>query len=187
MVYELDELDLKILQELQTDGRISITELAERVGSSRPTITSRLRRLLEEELVVIVGGLNLKKMGFKIACVGLEVKNEGTRRDFERLLRSCPRVLFTFRTPGKANLYIALWSKEDQTINSVIESFRDIENVDIVFTHYLGTPTSGKIMLPVHTVKMDKPPCDRDCSTCDRYENALCLGCPMTKDYRSPF
>jgi DNA-binding Lrp family transcriptional regulator len=75
IIPDLDSLDVKLIEQLQTDGRISITDLTERVGSSRPTVTNRLRRLLGEEIVLVRGGLNLRKCGFKMACVGLEVKS----------------------------------------------------------------------------------------------------------------
>jgi len=47
----VDDLDLKIVFELQENGRATITELADKVGSSRPTVTNRLKRLLDEDIV----------------------------------------------------------------------------------------------------------------------------------------
>ena len=183
---KIDKLDLKILYELQKDGRISITEIAEKVGSSRPTVTSRVRQLLEGRSIIIEAGLNLKVAGFKMACVGLEVRNEDTRRKVEHMLKSCPRVLNIFRTPEKANIHIAVWGEEDQTINSTIESFRDLQDVDIVYTHYLGTPIHGDIGIKVTPVRSEKTPCGKICSECHRYENKWCLGCPITVDYKNP-
>jgi DNA-binding Lrp family transcriptional regulator len=83
MVDKLNELDLKIINQLYENGRLSITELAARLGSSRPTITNRLERLIKDEVLAIKGGLNLRKLGFKIANVGIEVKEEEARKDIE--------------------------------------------------------------------------------------------------------
>jgi Lrp/AsnC family leucine-responsive transcriptional regulator len=44
---ELDEINLHILKLLQEDGRMSITELAQRVGLAPPTVLRRVK-LLEE-------------------------------------------------------------------------------------------------------------------------------------------
>ena len=93
MPNKLDELDLKIVSELRKDGRISITEIAENVGSSRPTVTNRVKQLLEDHSVIIEAGLNFAAAGYKMACVGLEVRNEETRKKVEHLLKSCLRVL----------------------------------------------------------------------------------------------
>ena len=186
MAKKLDKLDLKILYELQKDGRTSITEIAEKVGSSRPTVTSRVKQLIDERSVIIQGGLNLSAAGYKMACVGLEVRNEDSRKNMEHILKSCPRVLNVFRTPEKANIHIAVWGEEDQTINSTIESFRDIEDVDIVYTHYLGTPIHGDLAIKVFPITSDETPCGKVCSTCHRFEKNWCLGCPITVDYVNP-
>ena len=42
---ELDSLDWKLLQELQTDARLSYNELARRVGLSAPAVAERVRRM----------------------------------------------------------------------------------------------------------------------------------------------
>ena len=47
---ELDRLDCRILDTLQRDGRIAITELAHKVGLS-PTLHGRVRRLERERVI----------------------------------------------------------------------------------------------------------------------------------------
>lgn len=187
MSNQLDNLDLKIIQMLQIDARTSVTELAEKTGSSRPTVTKRLKRLLDEKLIVIKGGLNLRQFGFKVAHVGLEVQTEKTRREIESYLMSCPRVLDIFKTPEKANIHLSLWGEDDQTINSTIESFRDQQNVAIIYTHYLGTPIHGEITVNVETRKNGQTPCGRKCSECHSYQNEWCRGCPSSLDYKTSF
>ena len=48
---ELDRTDRRILAQLQTDGRISTVELAERIGLSPTSTSERLRRLQREGTV----------------------------------------------------------------------------------------------------------------------------------------
>ncbi|MCK4438526.1 winged helix-turn-helix transcriptional regulator, partial [Candidatus Bathyarchaeota archaeon] len=79
----IDDLDLKIVLQLQENGRATITELAEKVGSSRPTVTNRLKRLIDKGIVIVTGGVNMSKFGYKMACIGLEVKSSETRAEFE--------------------------------------------------------------------------------------------------------
>lgn len=49
----LDRFDTAILRELATDGRVSITDLAKRIGLSKSPTQARLRRL--EETGIILG------------------------------------------------------------------------------------------------------------------------------------
>lgn len=64
---ELDETDIEMLKELQTDGRMSNSDLAERVGLSPTPCLCRLRRL-EQEGFIQGYSLNLDR-----AKVGLEL------------------------------------------------------------------------------------------------------------------
>ena len=48
---ELDRLDRKILDVLQREGRISLTELAERVGLSTSPCTERVRRMERDGVI----------------------------------------------------------------------------------------------------------------------------------------
>ena len=183
---KFDLLDIKLLQELQRDGRISITELAENVNSSRLTVSRRLKRLFEEKLVIVRGGLNANKMGFRMACVGLEAKGDMNRTEIENRLKGCPRIMNIFRTAEKANIHLAVWGEDDKTINSTIESFRDIPNIDLVYCHYLGSPIHGEIPIPIHSTSYDVSPCGKICSNCYKYQNEWCLGCPVTKYCKNP-
>ena len=185
MPYKLDELDLKIIRRLQIDGRASVTELAEEIGSSRPTVTGRLKQLLDSKTVIIKSGLDLRRLGYKVAHVGLEVRTDKTRAKVETFLRSCPRVLNVFRTSEKANLLLSVWGEDDQTINSTIESFGDKPNVSVIYAHYLGTPIHGDIVVSVEAREGDETPCGAKCSECHRYQNAWCRGCPSSSEYKT--
>lgn len=48
---DLDKLDLKILSQLQKNGRVSITELAECIGLSASACAERVRRLERDKVI----------------------------------------------------------------------------------------------------------------------------------------
>ncbi len=48
----MDRIDRKILDELQRDGRLSITELAQRVGLSTSPCSERVRRLERDQVIL---------------------------------------------------------------------------------------------------------------------------------------
>jgi Lrp/AsnC family transcriptional regulator for asnA, asnC and gidA len=51
----LDEVDRILLRELQKDGRVSFTALAEITGMSAPAVRQRVQRPRDEGVVQIVG------------------------------------------------------------------------------------------------------------------------------------
>ena len=183
---KLDSLDFRILRELSKDGRTSITDLAEKVKSSRPTVTNRLNRMKDLGLLEVAGGLNFINLGYKMAMVGLEVKTEASRKETIEVLSKCPRVQMIFRSPKKANIELGVWGESDQTINSTVESFRDIANVNIIDINYLGSPIKGDLLLKLDLKGLDETPCGLVCAECHRYLNDWCHGCPDSKDYKNP-
>lgn len=48
---KLDEVDLKLIYLLRDNSRLSISELAELLGVSRPTVRSRIERLEREGII----------------------------------------------------------------------------------------------------------------------------------------
>ncbi|WP_298852470.1 Lrp/AsnC family transcriptional regulator [uncultured Ruegeria sp.] len=92
----LDDIDRKILAELQADGRMTNVELAKRVGISAPPCLRRVRTL--EESGFITGyhaEVNARELGFEVqvfAMVGLDSQAETELRAFEERCREWPLV-----------------------------------------------------------------------------------------------
>ncbi|KQW29724.1 ArsR family transcriptional regulator [Rhizobium sp. Root274] len=86
MRVELDAIDLKILRELQLDGRITNVALAERVGISAPPCLRRVRKLEEAGVVESYHAvLNASKLGYDLVAfcmVGLKHQSEANLKDF---------------------------------------------------------------------------------------------------------
>lgn len=89
--HKLDEIDRKILSELQADGRMTNVELASRVGISAPPCLRRVRTL--EEAGYIRGyhaDVNPRELGFEVhvfAMVGLNSQAEVDLSAFEKRCR----------------------------------------------------------------------------------------------------
>ncbi len=78
---ELDKWDIKILNELSGDGRLTVTELSTRVGLSKTPCQVRMRRLIDQGYIEgFRAVLNPEKLGLsQVAFV--EVKLSDTRDD----------------------------------------------------------------------------------------------------------
>lgn len=94
---ELDRIDRQILRELQAEGRLSLTELGERVGLSTTPCTERVRRLEQEGVIMgysarlnpahLEAGL-LVFVELNLACKSADVFEE-----FRRAVLKLPHVL----------------------------------------------------------------------------------------------
>jgi len=69
MTKTIDQTDIKILAELQNDGRLSNADLARRVNLSATPCLERMRRLEREGYIVnYVAQLDPHKLGYPVVC-----------------------------------------------------------------------------------------------------------------------
>ncbi|MBD9614481.1 MULTISPECIES: Lrp/AsnC family transcriptional regulator [unclassified Pseudomonas] len=101
----MDRIDRKILSELQKDGRLSVTELAERVGLSLSPCHRRVRAL--EESGVLLGyraQLDPTALGLNFSAMVFATLREGDRKAveaFETALVDIPQVVDAQRLFGE--------------------------------------------------------------------------------------
>ncbi|GGE51326.1 AsnC family transcriptional regulator [Agaricicola taiwanensis] len=93
----LDKIDLRLLQLLQDDGRMTTTELADRVGLGPTATSERVRRLTREGYITgFHARLDPTKVGLGL-LVFIEVKLDRTTpevfEDFAAAVRRAPEVL----------------------------------------------------------------------------------------------
>jgi Lrp/AsnC family transcriptional regulator for asnA, asnC and gidA len=82
----IDELDLKILNELETDGRQSVSDLSRKLGINRAHATLRLQRLLDQKVAKIVAFNNPLILGYNtFAMIGIKVSPNELRVAAENL------------------------------------------------------------------------------------------------------
>jgi len=94
--HKLDAIDLRILSELQDNGRITNVELSRRAGITAPPCLRRMRAL--EKAGYIKGyhaDLDAKALGFEVQAfvfVGLASQKDADLRAFEDSIRRWPQV-----------------------------------------------------------------------------------------------
>jgi DNA-binding Lrp family transcriptional regulator len=122
----LDDIDRRILAELQDDGRITNVELAGRVGLTAPPCLRRVRAL--EEAGVIRGyhaEVEPGKLGFSImvfALVSLKSQAEDALRQFEEHTRTLPEVRECHMLNGEIDFILKIVSKDLQSFQEFLTS-----------------------------------------------------------------
>jgi len=136
---DLDAIDIKILKELQQDGRITNVELAERVGISAPPCLRRVRKL--EEAGIIEGYhalLNGQKLGFDLTAfcmVGLRRQSDADLKGFASTVQQWPLVREAWMVNGDSDFLLRCSAENlTQFQDFVIEVLTADEHVDTVRT-----------------------------------------------------
>lgn len=127
----LDQLDWSILHHLQEDGRRSFTELAEELKVSVGTIRNRYHRLVDDNVLHIIGWTDPVKAGFNAyARVTIEVKPTELIRKVAHALIQVQEVTFLAITSGKYDLEINLLCKDNRQLLDVMhQKIHTIEGI----------------------------------------------------------
>nr|WP_184080308.1 Lrp/AsnC family transcriptional regulator [Sphingobium subterraneum] len=93
---DLDDFDRKILHVLRQDGRITFTDLAEKIGLSKSPCQQRVRRLVESGVIIGFRAIvNPSKIGLDHVAfteVKLSDTREGALNEFNAAVRQIPEV-----------------------------------------------------------------------------------------------
>ncbi len=135
----LDEIDRKILAELQADGRMTNVELAKRVGISAPPCLRRVRTL--EDAGYIRGyhaNVDPRELGFEVqvfAMVGLQSQAEVDLSAFEALCNSWPLVRECHMLNGEVDFILKCVAPDLSTFQTFLtEQLTAADNVISVKT-----------------------------------------------------
>ncbi|MEN8887374.1 MAG: Lrp/AsnC family transcriptional regulator [Celeribacter marinus] len=122
--HKLDEIDRKILAELQADGRMTNVELAKRVGISAPPCLRRVRTL--EEGGYIKGYhavVDARALSFEVqvfAMVGLQSQAEVDLARFENKCREWPLVRECHMLNGEVDFILKCIAPDLSTFQSFL-------------------------------------------------------------------
>lgn len=117
---DLDSLDLKILREMEADGRQSISSLAKTLGISRAYASKRLQSLLDRDITRIVTFTDPRVLGFRtIAMVGMQVSLSELHAAADRL-RALPSVHLVMIAAGPQNIIIEAMFTDPKDLSSLL-------------------------------------------------------------------
>ena len=108
--HKLDSIDLRILAELQANGRITNVELSRRAKITAPPCLRRMRAL--EKTGFIQGyhaDLDAKALGFEVTAyvfVGLSSQHDADLKHFEERVRSWPAVRECYMLSGEVDFLL---------------------------------------------------------------------------------
>ena len=111
----MDDLDRRIIELLQVNGRASNARVAREVGVSEGTVRRRLRRLVQDEIVRVVAVPDPEKMGYNtVALIGVQADPD-KQDDVATRLAELPETQYVALTTGSFDIFVwvALASSEE--------------------------------------------------------------------------
>ena len=147
----MDNIDKKILIELQKAGRESASNIAEKINVSVPTITERIRKL--EESGIIVGFqavIDPSKIGFDVSAIITIIS--GSSQYYKKVTieaEKTPEVVKCFSTTGNGSHTLLVTTKNSNTLEELLRKIQSWPGVTRTETQIILSSYKSGIILPI--------------------------------------
>jgi DNA-binding Lrp family transcriptional regulator len=102
----IDQLDLMIVKELEKDPRRPISDVARKIGISRATASTRLRRLTDARIVRVTAFANMLALSYHMyVIVGMKVSPKEMNTAVDRII-ALPGVFWVVKGVGRYDLVV---------------------------------------------------------------------------------
>ncbi|OAB29114.1 transcriptional regulator, AsnC family [Flavobacterium fryxellicola] len=118
----LDEFDIKIIKELEKDGRMAYSAIATHLKISNTMVHQRINRLTEQGIITgIKPVINEKKVGYDWGSfTGITLnKDQDSNRIIEEL-KKIPEITECYYITGSFTLYVKIIAKDHEHMRSVL-------------------------------------------------------------------
>jgi Lrp/AsnC family transcriptional regulator, leucine-responsive regulatory protein len=140
----LDQVNLRLLEELQSDGRIGMAELGRRIGMSAPAVAERVQRL--ERAGVIAGyhaEIDAGKLGYPVAAIVRIRPAPGQLARIPEVARETPEVVECYRITGEDCYLIKLYLRAIDELEEVLDRFTPYGLTTTSIIHSAPVPRRG--------------------------------------------
>jgi DNA-binding Lrp family transcriptional regulator len=186
----VDEIDQKIIAQLQVDGRTTLQDLSEKIGLTSMGTKKRVERLIKKDIIKVSALMNPNALDLHPAIIMLEMESAEAMQELLDRFEQCPRVVQIFKTVGGYNLIALVIAETQDTLESIsmekcsLRCSKGIRRSEF----YPVSETFFSPFLPIREGLAHKErkvsPCNVDCPPCNRYETKKCVGCPTTCHYK---
>lgn len=121
---QLDSADIRILQVMQRDASLSISEIASLAGMSQTPCWRRIKNLKESGVIrQITAIVDREKNGFDFvayAFVKLVLPNRQNMEEFDRIVNSWPEVTLCERVTGAVDYLIKVVTQDIKSYDNFL-------------------------------------------------------------------
>ncbi len=134
----LDQLDIQLMAELESDARQTYQNLAAKLGMNRTTVASKMKRLLDNNVIQVVCWPDPLALGYEFA-VHIAIYAQPARlNSVADSLSACPQILNVWICTGRFNIHAyALFRQHEELSAFISEELGPIDGISNIET--LGT------------------------------------------------
>jgi Lrp/AsnC family transcriptional regulator, leucine-responsive regulatory protein len=140
----LDAVNLRLLKELQADGRLSVAELGRRISMSAPAVADRVQRL---ERAGVISGYHAEvdpaQLGFPISAIVRIRPSPGQLARIPEIARETPEVAECYRITGEDCYLLKLHLRAIDELEELLDLFTPYGLTTTSIVHSAPVPRRG--------------------------------------------
>ncbi|MCH4198505.1 MAG: Lrp/AsnC family transcriptional regulator [Clostridium tyrobutyricum] len=146
----MDDIDIKLIELLQKNSRMTISTLSKKLALSRPSITERILRLQEKNIIEeFTARISLKNIGKNIILF-MQLSSLKVSMDiFEEMVKKDEDILECHRVTGPINYFIKAAVNNMDDMSFLID--RLLPYGDVNTSVVLKSPVSYRHIIPKNT------------------------------------
>ncbi|MEE8167360.1 MAG: Lrp/AsnC family transcriptional regulator [Candidatus Hydrothermarchaeales archaeon] len=131
----IDELDLKVIRELQKDARKSYREIADSLGVAEGTVYNRINKLKDMSIIKkFIPDVDFSKLGYDLTVlIGITVEGRHLSEIEEKMAQE-PNVSAVYDVTGEYDVMIVAKFKDRGTLNEFVKRTLAMEYVTRTYT-----------------------------------------------------
>ena len=136
----MDETDVRILELLTRDARLSSRQIARRLGVSVGTVLGRIRRM--ERTKVIKGYSAIvehEKLGYELTAITEIVVSKGKLLEMEKEIAEWPNVCCVYDVTGETDAFVIAKFRSREELSVFAKRLLSLPFVDRTITHVVLT------------------------------------------------
>ena len=128
----MDDVDMRIVDLLQTDARLTQASIAKKVGLSQPSVADRIRKLEEQKIIVgYTARVDPRKLGKDVtAFIGVGIEHPRFFDAFAKKVLVMEEILECHRVAGPDSYLLKVRTENTSTLDRLlVEGLRTLPGV----------------------------------------------------------
>lgn len=137
---DLDETDVKVLEALMLDARLSSRQIAKRCGVSIGTVLSRIKKMEKEGTITGYSALlDHEKLGYELTVVSEVTVSKGRLLEMENEIARLPNVCCVYDVTGLIDALVVAKFKSREELGKFTKRLLALPFVERTNTHVVLT------------------------------------------------
>ena len=150
----LDTIDVRILEVLQENARVSISELSKQVNLSLSAVSERLKKLensnIIEQYTTVLNPAAMEKELSAIMMISMEDPSDTV--EFRRLVQELDEILECHYITGTYDYVLKITTKNMATLELLMNKIKSIKNIKHTETNVIFSTIKNKhSVVPIAT------------------------------------